>query len=114
MNRPRYAWVSLTALVAYLAIHLGVAALHHHHAERSGSAAAAVGCPEVASAPADEDDGDEHSCPICHVLHLAQHVGLVAPTVTAVAATGDAVTPPAVAHPHLLETSTHARAPPAV
>ncbi len=111
MMRLRDTWISIAALAAYLAVHVGVAALHHH-AEASRTSSEARCCAVVS--PATEDDGDEHACPVCHVLHLAQHVGpLVSPLVPG-AASDETVIPSPAARPHSLETSTHARAPPTV
>jgi hypothetical protein len=114
MTSLRRPLASLNALVAYLAVHVGVAALHHHHPDGSSSpAVAGDGCCCV-SAPdlAEEDDGDDHACPICNVLHLAQSLPTVIQAETPLARTGRTVTPPAVHRPHLVETAAHARAPP--
>src|SRR5690242_17237675 len=102
MTSLRCRLASMTALAVYVTAQIGVAGLHHHR-EGTGPAVAL----EVSYRPAPDpaDDGDDHACPVCKALHLAKALRTAVLAVTAVAHTGDAVTPAAVNRPHPLETA---------
>ncbi len=105
---------SLAALIVYLTVNVGAAALHHHRGPAAAPADAVAGAVRTsqldASDPAGDDD-DEH-CPLCAALRLSP--ALPAPTLVALAvpALDDAFGAVPIHCPSPLASRAHARSPP--
>jgi hypothetical protein len=105
--------VSLTALTSYLLVNLGAAALHHHHGVEIRVSSSAVSASTACFQAIDEqDDDDQEHCVLCSVLHLAQSLPATYQSECLCRLAGEAISLVPAIHPHLLESATHARAPP--
>jgi hypothetical protein len=112
----RHRLVSLAALTAYLVVNVGAGALHHHHhaaAGRPGTLPAACGTGlqfQTTGQPGDE--GDEETCLLCSVLHLAQTAPGKLHVAVLIVPTGQAFSAAAIIQPLLLAAPSRARSPP--
>jgi hypothetical protein len=107
---------SLAALVVYLAVNIGAAAVHHHHAPARACGELGVAKrahPELHSASLADDDDSEDNCTLCSVLHQVRILA-ASPNVESLSSpSGETL--PAIAHslPLRIPVATQARAPPA-
>jgi hypothetical protein len=105
------------ALVIYLGINVGAAALHQHHtanAPRSHEPSTKDTQSNFSPASLADDDGDsEENCTLCTVLHQARILAASADALALSAPTGDILPFLSLCLPCLPTSATHARAPPA-
>jgi hypothetical protein len=107
--------VSIAALASYLAIHIFAGVLHHHEAENQlGRWPSACNQNLELRASSSHECGEEESCVLCSVLHLAQ----ILPTALHVEAvallSGDQFSAAAIIRPHPRESAAHTRGPPLI
>jgi hypothetical protein len=111
LRHPRF---SFAALAVYLAVNIGVGAVHHH-GEVIHSAKMSPGDNSglrLQSTSCTDNDSDDDSCLLCRVLHLARTLSLVIRVEGFTPLAGETLLAVAIARPHVLETATHSRAPP--
>ncbi len=111
LRHPRF---SFAALAVYLAVNIGVGALHHHgQVIHTGKVPPGGNSGlQLQSTSCTDNDGDDDACLLCRVLHLARTLSLVIRVEGFTPLAGETLLAVAVARPHFLETATHSRAPP--
>jgi hypothetical protein len=110
LRQPRF---SFAALAVYLAVNIGVGAVHHHgevihSAKKSPGDNSGLQLQSTST----DNDGDDDTCLLCRVLHLARTLSLVIRVEGFTPLAGKPLVAVAIARPHFLETATHSRAPP--
>jgi hypothetical protein len=110
LRHPRF---SFAALAIYLAVNIGVGAVHHHgEVIHSPKKSPGDNSGLQLQSTSTDNDGDDDTCLLCRVLHLALTLSVIIRVEGFTPLVGETLLAVAIARPHFLETATHSRAPP--